>query len=76
VSFGLFSAPTVAGIVGALTLLFLAQRMFFPPQPDAPPPPRWVGVLMGTAAGYTSFVAHCRRAAGDRLRAAACGWRR
>jgi len=58
VSFGLFSAPTVAGIVGALTLLFLAQRMFFPPQPDAPPPPRWVGVLMGTAAGYTSFVAH------------------
>ena len=57
-SFGLLRAPTVAGIVGALTLLFLAQRVFFPPRADAPPPPRWLGALLGTAAGYTSFVAH------------------
>lgn len=57
-SFGLLRAPTVAGIVGALTLLFLAQRVFFPPRADAPPPPRWLGALLGTAAGYASFVAH------------------
>ena len=57
-SFGLLRAPTVAGIVGALTLLFLAQRVFFPPRAEAPPPPRWLGALLGTAAGYTSFVAH------------------
>lgn len=57
-SFGLLSAGTVAGIVGALTLLFLAQRQCFPPRPDAPPPPRWVGFGLGIASGYTSFVAH------------------
>lgn len=57
-SFGLLATATVAGIVGALTLLFLAQRVFFPPRPDAPPPPRWAGALLGVAAGFTSFVAH------------------
>lgn len=56
--FGVLSASTVAGIVGVLTLLFLAQRLFFPPRPDAPPPPRWVGALLGVASGFTSFVAH------------------
>lgn len=57
-SFGLLPTSTVAGIVGALTLLFLAQRQFFPPRADAPPPPRWWGFGLGIAAGYTSFVAH------------------
>ncbi len=37
---------TVAGIVGAFTLLFLAQRLLFPPKPNSPPPPRWVGALL------------------------------
>ncbi len=57
-SFSLLSAKTVAAIVGALTLLFLAQRLLFPPRADAAPPPRWLGFALGTASGFTSFVAH------------------
>ena len=45
-------------VVGALTLLFLAQRLLFPSRVDAAPPPRWLGFLLGTASGFTSFVAH------------------
>ncbi len=56
--FGVFSAKAVAGLVGALTLAFLAIRLFFPPRPDAPPPPRWLGWVLGTVSGFTSFVAH------------------
>lgn len=57
-SFGLLAPKTVAGIVGALTLLFLAQRLLFPPRADSPPPPRWLGFGLGIASGFTSFVAH------------------
>ena len=39
-TFGLLSTQTVSAVVGALTLLFLAQRLAFPPRADAPPPPR------------------------------------
>ncbi len=56
--FGVLSGKTVAGIVGALTLLFLAQRLLFPPTPSAPRAPRWVGFGLATASGFTSFVAH------------------
>jgi len=48
----------VAGLVGLLTLLFLAQRLLFPPRPDAPPPPRWIGALLTITSGFTSFIAH------------------
>nr|WP_246316144.1 sulfite exporter TauE/SafE family protein [Tepidicella baoligensis] len=48
----------VAGLVGLLTLLFLAQRLLFPPRPDAPPPPRWVGGILTVTSGFTSFIAH------------------
>lgn len=58
VLFGLLSAKTVAAVVGALTLLFLAQRLVFPPRPDASPPPRPLGFVLGIASGFTSFVAH------------------
>lgn len=58
VTFRLLDPRWVAGIVGALTLVFLAQRLLFPPHPDAPPPPCWAGVLLTTASGFTSFVAH------------------
>ena len=51
-------ARWVAGLVGVFTLLFLAQRLLFPPRPDSPPPPRWWGALLVTASGFTSFVAH------------------
>lgn len=56
--FGLLSAKTVAAVVGGLTLLFLAQRLLFPPHRDAPPPSRRAGFLLTVAAGFTSFVAH------------------
>ena len=48
----------VAGIVGAFTLLFLAQRLLFPPKANAGSPPRWLGVLLTTTSGFTSFIAH------------------
>lgn len=51
-------ARIVAALVGGLTLLFLAQRLLFPPRPDAPAPPRWVGALLTVTSGFTSFVAH------------------
>ena len=57
-SFRYLDARLVAGIVGIFTLLFLAQRLVFPPRPDSPPPPRWAGVLLTVTSGFTSFVAH------------------
>jgi uncharacterized membrane protein YfcA len=56
--FRVLSQPVVVALVGALTLLFLAQRLLFPPRADAPPPPRPVGFALGIASGFTSFVAH------------------
>jgi hypothetical protein len=56
--FGVFSTRVVSGVVGALTLAFLAQRLLFPPRPDAPRAPRWVGRACAAASGFTSFVAH------------------
>ena len=56
--FRLLDARMVAGIVGGFTLLFLAQRLLFPPTPDSPPPPRWLGAVLTVTSGFTSFVAH------------------
>ena len=56
--FKLLDARVVAGIVGGFTLLFLAQRLLFPPRADSPPPPRWVGALLTVTSGFTSFIAH------------------
>ena len=57
-SFRLLDAKLVAGLVGVFTLLFLAQRLLFPPKADHPPPPRWLGAVLTTVAGFTSFIAH------------------
>lgn len=57
-SFKLLDAKLVAGIVGACTLLFLAQRLLFPPKAYSAPPARWVGALLTTTSGFTSFIAH------------------
>ncbi len=57
-SFKLLQAKWVAGIVGVFTLLFLAQRLLFPPRRDQGPPPRWAGALLTATSGFTSFVAH------------------
>ena len=56
--FKVLNAHTVAGVVGALTLLFLAQRLLIPPKADSPSPPRWLGALLTTTSGFTSFIAH------------------
>ncbi|MCA0326535.1 MAG: sulfite exporter TauE/SafE family protein [Proteobacteria bacterium] len=57
-SFQLLRVQWVAGIVGVFTLLFLAQRLLFPPRPDSRPAPRPVGALLAVTSGFTSFVAH------------------
>jgi hypothetical protein len=56
--FKVLDAKVVAGIVGGFTLLFLAQRLLFPPRADSPPPPQWVGALLTATSGFTSFIAH------------------
>jgi uncharacterized protein len=56
--FKLLDRQVVAGVVGGFTLLFLAQRLLFPPKADSPLPPRWVGALLTIASGFTSFIAH------------------
>ena len=56
--FGVLPVRAVSAVVGGLTLLFLAQRLLFPPRRDAPPPHRAVGFVLGIAGGFTSFVAH------------------
>ncbi|MEK8030289.1 sulfite exporter TauE/SafE family protein [Ideonella sp. DXS29W] len=58
VLFGVLSSKTVAGIVGVITLAFLLIRVVWPPRADAPPPPRWLGWVLGVTSGFTSFVAH------------------
>ena len=56
--FKVLDAHIVAGIVGGCTLLFLAQRLLFPPRPDSVAAPRWIGAVLTVITGFTSFVAH------------------
>lgn len=56
--FKVLDSHLVAGIVGGCTLVFLAQRLLFPPRADSPPPPRWLGAVLAVISGFTSFVAH------------------
>ena len=56
--FKVLDSATVAGMVGVFTLLFLAQRLLFPPKADSAPPPIWLGAILTATAGFTSFIAH------------------
>ena len=56
--FGVLPARAVSAVVGGLTLLFLAQRLFFPPRAEGRPASKALGRVLGVAAGFTSFVAH------------------
>ena len=56
--FKVMDVRLVAGIVGVFTLLFLGQRLLFPPRPDSPHPPRWLGAVLTATSGFTSFIAH------------------
>jgi uncharacterized protein len=51
-------AKLVAGITGVFTLGFLALRLLFKPGQDAKPLPKWLGGVLTTTAGFTSFVSH------------------
>jgi uncharacterized protein len=57
-TFKWLDSQTVAGITGVLTLLFLAQRLAFPPQPGSTAMPKPAGAALIAASGFTSFVAH------------------
>ncbi|MEY4417006.1 MAG: hypothetical protein RIQ53_4299 [Pseudomonadota bacterium] len=57
-SFGWLSPRHVAGLVGLVTLAFLAVRVLRPPKADAPPPSTRFGVAMSVLSGWTSFLAH------------------
>lgn len=56
--FGVLSTRAVSGVVGAITLAFLAQRLVFPPRRDSAPPGRVAGFVLAAIGGFTSFVAH------------------
>jgi uncharacterized protein len=58
VTFRVLNVHWVSGLVGFFTLLFLAQRLLFPPQADSVAPPNWMGAILTTLAGFTSFIAH------------------
>ncbi len=56
--FGLVKPHVISGMVGVLTLLFLAQRLFFPPRADRPPAGAGVGRACAVASGVVSFMVH------------------
>lgn len=56
--FRVLTPAVVAGIVGIFTLLFLAQRLLFPPRADDKPPSRIAGALLTITSGFTSFISH------------------
>ncbi len=57
-TFGVLAPKTVSAVVGALTLIFLAQRLLFPPRKDGHVAPRWAGRALALASGFTSFISH------------------
>ncbi len=56
--FKVLPPDVVSAVVGGFTLLFLAQRLLFPPRADSAPPPRWLGAILTVTSGFTSFIAH------------------
>lgn len=56
--FGWLSAAVVAGVLGALSLGFVAIRRLRPPSAEGAPPSRLLGRVLAATAGFTSFVAH------------------
>jgi uncharacterized membrane protein YfcA len=56
--FKVLDSHLVAGITGVFTLAFFAQRLLFPPRAGSGAWPKWLGALLSTTSGFTSFVAH------------------
>ena len=57
-SFKSLDTQTVSAIVGASTLLFLAQRIFWPSAKLLSQPSQRTGVVLSIASGFASFMAH------------------
>lgn len=57
-SFRLLPGHVVAGVVGAITLAFVAQRLWLQRHRPTHVAPRPVGFALGIVSGFTSFVAH------------------
>lgn len=58
VLFSVVSSAVVSLVVGALTLLFLLQRLLLKPRAQHHAPSRKWGFAAGVLSGFTSFVAH------------------
>lgn len=56
--FDVLAPKTVSAVLGAMTLLFLAQRAWSRHGASMRAVPKWFTVLMGGVSGVTSFVAH------------------
>jgi uncharacterized protein len=56
--FKLIPAQLVAGIVGIITLAFLAHKLLLAKSKVADSTPRWVNAILIATSGFTSFVAH------------------
>jgi uncharacterized protein len=56
--FKLIPSQLVAGIVGVITLVFLAHKLLLAKAKVADNTPRWVSAIMIALSGFTSFVAH------------------
>ncbi len=56
--FKLIPAQLVAGIVGVITLFFLAHKLLLAKTKVADNTPRWVNAILIATSGFTSFVAH------------------
>ena len=48
----------VEGLVGIFAMLFLAQRLVFKPTSIKVTPPKWLGRILCTLSGFSSFIAH------------------
>lgn len=57
-TFGALSGKTVAGLLGAITLAFLAHRLLIAPRLASAKPRRPLGIALAVTSGFTSFVAH------------------
>jgi uncharacterized membrane protein YfcA len=56
--FGVLSVPALSGLVGAVTLAFVAQRVLAPPRATRRPMPLAVGRVLASLSGFTSFIIH------------------
>lgn len=57
-TFRYLPARTLSLVLGVMIVLFLLQRLIFPPKADTAPPGKPTGVVAGFFAGLASFISH------------------